>query len=107
MSTVFFDSWENPVYVSRDYIQHRQRIISRKAIITFRVKNRRFLINHFNHNDKCPTMCIMFETKEDALAAFNELREMMFGEEKEKEKKEEELHVQCFSRSLKWLNGLF
>jgi hypothetical protein len=48
----------------------------------------------------------MFERKEDAQAAFNELREMMFGEEKV-EKKEEELEVRCFSRSLKWLNGWF
>ncbi len=91
--------------MSRDYVQHRDRILTRPVIATFRVKNRRLLINHYNRNDDGPTMCIMFETKEDALAAFNELREMMFGEEKEK--KEEEVHVQCFSRSLKWLNGWF
>lgn len=103
MSTVFFDICENPLYISREYVQHRERILTRQTIQTFRVKNRRVLINHYNRNEDGPTMCIMFQTKEDAQAAFNELREMMFGDEKEKK----EVEVRCFSRSLKWLGAWF
>ena len=101
MSTVFFDIWQNPVYVSREYIQHRERVLTRDAITTFRIKNRRVLINHYNHNDEGPTMMIMFETKEDAQAAFNGLREMMF------ERQEEMPQVRCLSRTFRWLNSWF
>ena len=101
MSTVFFDIWQNPVYVSRDYVQHRERVLARQAITTFRVKNRRVLINHYNHNDEGPTMCIMFETKEAAQDMFNGLRDMMFEEE------EKVPQVRCLSRMVRWLNAWF
>lgn len=98
MSTVFFDIWQNPVYVSGEYVQHRERILAKSAISTFRVKNRRVLINHYNHNDEGPTMCIMFETKEDAQAMFNGLRETMFDHS------EKMPEVRCLSRLTRWLN---
>ncbi len=101
MSTVFFDIWQNPVYVSRDYVQHRERVLTRQAITTFRIKNRRVLINHYNHNDEGPTMMMMFETKEAALDAFNAIRDMMFEQE------EKTPEVRCLSRGIRWLNTWF
>ena len=97
MSVVHFDSWQNPVYISKGYIQHRERFITRDIIETARVKNRRLLVNNYSANTNSPTMCIFFDSSKEACDAFNDLREIMFEEDKDI------ANVNCFTRFLKWL----
>lgn len=101
MSVTHFDSWQDPIFICKDYIQYRQRIITRDAIDTFRVKNRRFLINHYK-NEMAPTMCIMFDSDKEAMSAFNDMRDLMLESEDE-----QPVYARCFTRLSKFFSYLF
>ncbi len=62
----FMDKFNDKVYIGDKFILYRNRSIPYSEIKEMRVKNNRFMINHFNTNHSSPRMCIMFEDKNKA-----------------------------------------
>lgn len=77
-TTTLTDMWGNDVEVTNKYISYRNRLIDIHLIQTFQVKGKRLLMNTFKQNCAVPTMCIFFSSKEDADAAYNELKTIWY-----------------------------
>lgn len=95
MTDIHVDSHGDEVEIHSNFIQYRDRILTYDNIDTFCVKNKRLLINHYKQNLNQPTMCIIFETKQDAIVAFRDLRTNMFYRPVEESS--------CWNRWSKWL----
>jgi hypothetical protein len=62
----FLDRFNDKIYIGSKFILYRNRSIPYSEIKEMRVKNNRFMMNHFNTNQSSPRMCIMFEDKNKA-----------------------------------------
>ncbi len=74
----FLDRFNDKIYIGEKFIMYRNRSIPYSEIKEMRVKNNRFMINHFNTNQTSPKMCIMFETKEKAAWFHDALISMVY-----------------------------
>ncbi len=52
-------------------------------IRTFQVKGKRLFINTYKQNTTVPTMCIFFDSKEQALDAFQTMKTTYYGQNTE------------------------
>lgn len=73
------DIWNNEVEITNSFVSYRNRLIDVHLIQTFQVKGKRLLINTFKQNESVPTMCIFFEDKEKAEAAYETMKYVFYG----------------------------
>ncbi len=66
MAPEYLDRFNERVVIGNKFILYRNRSIPFSEIKEIRVKNSRFMINHFNNNLNSPRMCILFPSKETA-----------------------------------------
>ena len=79
---IVHDIWGNDVEITGAYVSHRNRLIDVHLIHTFQTKGKRLLINTFKQNEHIPTMCIFFESKENAEQAYQVMKEVYYGDSK-------------------------
>lgn len=77
--SILNDIWGNEVIVTKDFVSHRNRLIDVGAIQTFQAKGKRLYINTFKQNTSAPTMCIFFESKEQADDVYCLMRDTYYG----------------------------
>ena len=76
----YLDKFNERVHLGNKFILYRNRSIPYSEIKEIRVKNHRFMINHFINNVSHPRMCIFFATKEKAQWFHDEIiNKLYFG----------------------------
>lgn len=78
MNPKYIDRFNEAVVLGNKFILYRNRSIPFSEMKEFRVKNNRFLINHFKNNTGLPTMCIFFQNKERAAFFHDEILNKVF-----------------------------
>ena len=72
------DRFGDQIVLGNKFIKYRNRSIPYTEIKEIRVKNNRFLINHFVTNTTSPRLCIHFEDKNKAEWFHDEMISAMY-----------------------------
>ena len=78
MNPNYIDRTGDKVVLGSKFILYRNRSIPFSEIKEIRVKNNRFLINHFNTNTSSPKMCIFFEDNTKSMWFHDEIISKMY-----------------------------